>query len=122
MQPKLHKSAYHSISKFVIIIIIIIIKMNGISKFVYLRLRLFFVSTHDLPPGLGREVVLTFTYPYVQCFHFASMVVIPIIIIIKTEQFILLTIDVNPVIEDDTRTQPTSTYKCMQRRELYDVK
>ena len=29
------------------------------SKFVYLRLRLFFVSTHDLPPGLGREVILT---------------------------------------------------------------
>ena len=32
-----------------------------------------FVSTHDTPPGLGREVMLTFTYPYVSHYHVPNL-------------------------------------------------
>ena len=33
-----------------------------------------FLSTHDLPPGLGREVILTFTYPMANASGYLTVV------------------------------------------------
>ena len=43
------------------------------------------VSTHDLPPGLGREVILAFTYPMVNAFTLLSQWLIRRLLLLAVE-------------------------------------